>query len=76
MNKSKEITDDLLLQTYMWGFNDELDGRTRLVNTEPILLKAYSIGRDDAIIGDEISSSDLQTNQQIISRIKTVYYGK
>ncbi len=64
------MKDEILLETYMWGFNDELDGRTRMWNPNPLLLRAYNLGRDDAIIGDDVTSSDLQTNEQILNRIR------
>lgn len=64
------IQDKELLETYMWGFNDELYGRVRVCNPNPLLLRAYNLGRDDAIIGDDVTSSDLQTNQQILNRIR------
>jgi hypothetical protein len=62
--------DKVLLETYMWGFNDELDGRERIWNPNPLLLRAYNLGRDDAIIGDDVSSSNLQTNDEILNRIR------
>lgn len=62
--------DKELLETYMWGFNDELDGRIRMWNPNPLLLRAYNLGRDDALIGDDVPSSDLQTNEEILNRIR------
>lgn len=66
--------DKVLLETYMWGFNDELDGKTKIWNPKPLLLRAYNLGRQDAIVGDDISSdissSDLQTNEDILNRIR------
>jgi len=62
--------DKELLETYMWGFNDELDGRVRMWNPNPLLLRAYNLGRDDALIGDDVASSDLQTKEQILNRIR------
>lgn len=64
------LEDKQLLETYMWGFNDELDGRERMWNPNPLLLRAYEIGRGDAIIGDDIPSNDLQTNEEILNKIK------
>jgi len=64
--------DNQLLETYMWGFNDELDGRTRMWNPNPLLLRAYDLGREDALIGDDVSSNDLQTNEEILNKIKYV----
>ena len=61
--------DKIILETYMWGFNDELDDRTRIWNPTPLLLRAYNLGKLDAIVGDDISSVDLQTNEEILKRI-------
>lgn len=61
--------DKIILETYMWGFNDELDGKTKMWNPTPLLLRAYNLGRVDAIAGDDISSVDLQTNEEILKRI-------
>lgn len=61
--------DKIILETYMWGFNDELDGKTKMWNPNPLLLRAYNLGRVDAIAGDDISSVDLQTNEEILKRI-------
>jgi len=64
------LADEHLLETYMWGFNDELRGRERVWNPNPLLLRAYNLGRDDAVIGDEVTSTDQQTNQEIVDRIR------
>lgn len=62
--------DKQLLEVYMWGFNDELDGRVRMWNPNPLLLRAYNLGRDDAIIGDDVRSVDYQTNEEILNKIR------
>lgn len=63
--------DKILLETYMWGFNDELDGKkTKMINLNPLLLRAYKLGRTDAIVGDDVRSVDYQTNEEILSKIK------
>lgn len=62
--------DKVLLETYMWGFNDELDSRTRMWNPNPLLLRAYNLGRQDAIVGDDVRSVDYQTNEEILNRIR------
>ena len=61
--------DKVLLETYMWGFNDELDGIERMWNPNPLIMRAYNLGREDAIVGDDVSSSDSQTNEEILNRI-------
>jgi hypothetical protein len=66
-------TDKELLKIYMVGFNDEL-ARDYLTNHKtynvPIEHNAYIIGRADAIIGDDVSSSDEQSDEEILERIK------
>ena len=59
------IDDKILLDTYMWGFNDELDMRVATVKLNSLLLKAYELGRHDAFS----ESTYRQTNQQILHRI-------
>lgn len=66
MNKQ----DKKILKTYKLGFIDELYGKTRFLNFNPILLRAYNLGRLDAIIGDDVSSCDLQTNEEILNKIR------
>jgi len=61
--------DKQLLETYMLGFNDELYGRTKKWNPTPLLLRAYNLGKQDAIIGDDVRSVDYQTNEDILNRI-------
>ena len=62
--------DKVLLETYMQGFNDELDGQVNMFNPNPLLMKAYNLGRETAIIGDDIRSVDYLTNEEILDRIK------
>jgi hypothetical protein len=62
--------DKVLLETYMWGFNDELDGRVKMWNPNPLLLRAYNLGRQDAIVGDDVRSMDYQTNEEILNKIR------
>lgn len=63
--------DKVLLETYMCGFNDELDDRAKMWNSNPLLLRAYNLGREDAIVGDDVRSVDYQTNEEILNRIRT-----
>lgn len=62
--------DKELLETYMLGFTNELEGKKEIQSLTPPLLKAYNLGKIDAIVGDDVSSVDYQTNQQIINRIR------
>lgn len=61
--------DKELLEMYMCGFNDELDGKLKTLNNH-LFLKAYNLGRMDAIIGDDVSLSDFQSNEEILKKIK------
>lgn len=65
-----EIENEELLKIYMWGFRDELDGKVMMTITNPLLLRAYNLGKADAIIGDDLSSSDSQTKKEILNRIR------
>lgn len=65
------MTDEDLLTIYMWGFNDELRGQNRVIPTNLLAIRAYEIGKTDALIGDDVPSVDLQTNEEILNRIKT-----
>jgi len=59
-----------LLEHYMWGFDDELNSEN---NRDSIIgnlyKKAYSMGSMDALVGDELSSSDNQTEDEILRKI-------
>lgn len=67
-----ENQDKILLETYMWGFNDALDDRVREINdSDPLLSNAYNLGRIDGIAGDDVTSLDYQTNEEILNRIKS-----
>lgn len=63
--------DSILLNLYMMGFNDELDQTDihESILTNKLELKAYNLGRYHAIIGDEISSIDKLTNEEILKMI-------
>jgi hypothetical protein len=62
--------DKILLDAYIQGFNDELDGRKSMWNQNPLLLSAYNLGRQNAIVGDDARNVDYQTNQEILNRIR------
>ena len=66
--------DEELLNVYMKGFNDELEGKPEMSNFNPLVDRAYNLGRDDAIIGDEASSSDSESSEDIINRIRSKKY--
>jgi len=69
----EEITfydDNTLLVWYMRGFHDELWGKKTSTPFDDLIKKAYQLGKDDAIIGDDVRSSDYKTNEVILTQIK------
>lgn len=69
MEEELNQKDKCLLKTYMQGFKDELDGKSEEWNSNPLFLKAYKLGRQDAIIGDDVRNLDYQTNEEILNKI-------
>jgi|LakMenE18May11ns_1017448.scaffolds.fasta_scaffold9878815_2 hypothetical protein len=63
-------TDKDLIEIYLQGFNDELNNVKKTKHDVKLKQTAYDLGRLDAIVGDDVSSSDRQTNKQILDRIK------
>ena len=63
-------TDKDLMEIYLQGFNDELNNVKKTKQVVKLKQTAYDLGRLDAIVGDDVSSSDRQTNKQILDRIK------
>ena len=63
--------DDNLLDWYMKGFDDELRGTSTVESENKIEMIAYRLGAQHAIIGDDVSSIDNLSNEEIISMIKS-----
>ena len=72
IEQANAVSDEHLLFAYMLGFNDELDSMSEKIYANHIVQRAYNIGRSDALIGDDISSIDNQTNEEVISRIRQI----
>lgn len=68
----KSKYDEKLLQWYMKGFNDELSGQSTPEPDDKKFLIAYNLGSQHAIIGDDVSSIDDLTNDQIIKEIEDI----
>jgi hypothetical protein len=64
---------DNLLKWYMKGFNDELRGTTTIESDNRIDMVAYNLGAQHAIIGDDVSSIDNLSDEEIISMIEDMY---
>ena len=62
-------SDDTLLEYYMKGFRDELNGTSSTVQ-DGILLKSYQLGVIHAMVGDDVRSVDYLTNEEILTMIK------
>jgi hypothetical protein len=69
MNKE----DKDLLELYMQGFNDELkvcSGKPRICDLGEIERNAYRLGRIHALVGDDVSSVDEMSDEDILKEIK------
>jgi hypothetical protein len=64
---------DNLLQWYMKGFDDELKGTSTVESDNKIDMIAYKLGAQHAIIGDDVSSIDNLSNEEIIGMIEDMY---
>jgi hypothetical protein len=62
--------DKILLDIYMEGFSDELDGKKERNYKAHYEMRAYNLGRLDALVGDDCRSVDYQSNEQILEKIK------
>lgn len=77
--KDEHLKDNKLLEIYRFGWDsatlfdkprEEKELNEYVVKNNPLHYKAYIIGFYDFIVGDDVSSVDLQTNDQILKRIK------
>jgi hypothetical protein len=59
----------ILLEVYLKGFKDELEGIIFYVQENELLSTAYNLGRDHALIGDDIESIDYLTDEEILNLI-------
>lgn len=64
-NKDKE-----LLEIYLKGFNDELYEKYFNIYSDSLKARAYELGKDHAIIGDDVRSVDYLSNEEILNLIK------
>ena len=49
----------------------ELNNTEESIYNDELEQKSYNLGRLDALVGDDVKSSDNQTNEEILKRIKT-----
>ena len=65
------MKDNEIIKLYLEGWHDEADGiKPKDWFKNDLSKKAYMVGRADYLIGDDVSSSDLQTEEEIVKRIK------
>jgi len=64
------ITDDKLIEWYMKGFNDELNGTSSTESDNEIENRAYRLGAIDALVGDDVRSIDYKTREETLNYIK------
>jgi len=67
------MDDDKLLKFYYEGFSDEIYGTVRDLTKggDSLINKAYTLGRDHAILGDDVRSVDYMSESDILLLIKT-----
>lgn len=64
-------SDEELLKIYMIGWNQCYGGLNfKALFEVPLQKRAYQLGWDDYIIGDDVSSNDAQTEEEILNKIK------
>lgn len=64
------VSDALLLDTYYEGFK-ACAKNERLRYTNLLMNKAFDLGWDDYLIGDDVPSHDYQPEEEILKRIKS-----
>jgi len=63
--------DKILLEIYHLGWDDALSpGKTYRSYPTPLMQRAYKLGKIDAQVGDDISSIDAQSDEEILASIK------
>ena len=70
IEQANAVSDEDLLDYYMLGFRDELDNLGEKKHNNPLIIRAYKLGRLDAILGDDIRSVDYQSDKEIIKNIR------
>lgn len=65
-------TDQELIECYNLGWEDCADGNKEKAFKSKALQTAYNIGWSDFIVGDDVSSVDIQKKEDILLRIKKV----
>ena len=64
------ISDQNLLDWYMKGFKDELNGSSSVISDHELENKAYRLGALHALVGDDVRSVDYLPKEEILKEIK------
>lgn len=65
------MRDKEIIKLYFEGWYEEVDGvKPRDWFKNDLSKRAYMMGRLDYVIGDDVSSNNLQTEEEIVKRIK------
>ena len=67
------VTDKSLLEWYVKGFKDELNGTSSIESENRIENRAYMIGALDAVCGDDVTSIDRKSDEEILTLIKKYF---
>jgi len=65
-----KTTDKKLLEFYMLGFNNELNGSSSVLPNDTLITKAYTIGANHAVLGDDVRSFDYLTDYELLKIIR------
>ena len=58
-----------LLYYYFRGWKDELYGSSSVVPEDVLITKAYNMGANHAILGDEVKNVDYLSDEEILKMI-------
>lgn len=66
-----KVTDKTLMEIYLLGFEQELQGVFKNeYEKDSLESRAYEIGSLHAIVGDDVSSIDYLSNEEILKKIR------
>ena len=66
----EEKSDKVLSTVYLWGFEDELNNRPQKFHLTLPLLRAYNIGKGDALVGDDVASVNYRSTEEILCTLR------
>lgn len=63
-------TDKVILEWYNKGLHDELYGESSVVPSDTLITKAYNIGANHAVLGDDNRKFDYLSDYEILKIIR------